>query len=74
MELNATAFGYLTLLFIVIASFAIGLKLVYERKHETSDRAGQPLTSQKAGCSDFFALLPIRWLTPLVTSVLTQHT
>lgn len=54
MELNATAFGYLTLLFIVIASFAIGLKLVYERKHETSDRAGQPLTTQKAGCSDFF--------------------
>jgi hypothetical protein len=40
MELNATAFEYLALLFIVIASVAIGLKLVYERKHKTSDRAG----------------------------------
>lgn len=39
-QLNATTFGYLALLFIVIASVAIGLKLVYERKHETSDRVG----------------------------------
>lgn len=50
MELNATAFGYLPLLFIVIASVAIGLKLVYEMKHETSDRVGQLLISQKSGC------------------------
>lgn len=40
MEINSTAFGYLALLFTVIASVAIGLKLVYERKHETSDRVG----------------------------------
>lgn len=39
-ELNVTAFGYLALLFVVIASVAIGLKLVYERKHETSDKEG----------------------------------
>ncbi len=51
MGLNTTAFGYMALLFIVIASVAIGLKLVYERKHETSDRVG----SQKSGCSDFFS-------------------
>ena len=30
MGLNTTALGYLALLFIVIASVAIGLKLVYE--------------------------------------------
>mgnify|MGYP007024704394 FL=1 len=40
MGLNTTAFGYMALLFIVIASVAIGLKLVYERKHETSDWVG----------------------------------
>ncbi len=32
MELNARAFGYLALLFIVISSVAVGLRLVYERK------------------------------------------
>ncbi len=37
MELNATVFGYLPLLCIVIAWVAIGLKLVYEMKHETPD-------------------------------------
>lgn len=36
MGLNTTALGF----FIVIASVAIGLKLVYERKHETSDKEG----------------------------------
>ena len=40
MGLNTTALGYLALLSIVIASVAIGLKLVYERKHETSDKEG----------------------------------
>ena len=40
MGLNTTALGYLALLFIVIASVAIGLKLVCERKHETSDKEG----------------------------------
>lgn len=40
MGLNTTALGYLALLFIVIASVAIGLKLVYERKRETSDKEG----------------------------------
>lgn len=39
MGLN-TAFGYRALLFIIIASVAIGLKLVYEMKHESSDRVG----------------------------------
>ena len=38
MGLNTTALGYLALLFIVIASVAIGLKLVYERKVNFSSR------------------------------------
>ena len=37
MGLNATVFGYLPLLCIVIAWVAIGLKLAYEMKHETPD-------------------------------------
>lgn len=67
MELNATVFGYLPLLCIVIAWVAIGLKLAYEMKHDTKRLTNLSPRRSLAAATSFLALPSIiRGLTSLL--------